>query len=258
MNKNYDLAKSQLLRDKQISKLNRIEDEIIRRVEKVKDLDSKFDNSTDKLYSMSEEEIRAKFESWRRRLREGNMTPSQVEEYKKFNNEINSLYKSMKKYAKDVISDREKKFLKALEENGESVAKYKKLLNKMTDKEKRAFFTSDAFMMPTDWYYASSQFREFAEVTRSSVIYAKLEEWVMNHTHILDDKVYNTFEKYEDRIKIENERRKKHTEKQYNYGKKTGSIYTKKQMDHLDYLKRKEDDKEDKTPLTDKYKLIGD
>lgn len=238
MGKKQDLSKSKYFRDKQISKLNRIEDEIVRRAKKVSDLDSRFDTSTNKLYSMSEEEIRAKFESWRRRLKEGNLSPSQLNLYQEFNNEVTSLLKSMKKYSKQVIDNREKEFLRALEENGESIAKYKKLLDKMTDKEKKAFFSSDAFMMPKDWYYSSRQFREFADMTNSSVIYAKLEEWIMNHTHILDDKVYSTFEKYEDIVKLQDRRNKK----QIDYARKHGSIYTKSQMNKLERMKNEDNE----------------
>ncbi len=233
-NRDLSNAKSKYWRDKQVSKLNRIEDEIVRRVAKVNFLDSKFDSSTEKLYSMSEEEIRAKFENWRRRLKLGKLSPSQVQIYKSFNTEIGTLSKSMKRYVKENIEQREQAYLKALEENGESLTKYKKLLNAMSDKEKIKFFSSDSFMMPQDFYYSSKQFVEFAELTHSSVIYAKLEDWVMNHTHILDDKVYSTFDKYNDYLTLEKDKREKRNQRQINYAKKHHSIYTNQQLKSLD------------------------
>lgn len=224
---------SKYFRDKQISKLNRIENEIVRRAKKVNFLDSKFDLSTDKLYSMSEEEIRVKFESWRRRLKQGNLSHSQVDLYYSFNEEINKLKKSMKGYVKENVSNREKSFIKALEDNGESTRKYKILLNKLSDKEKQEFFTSDSFMFPLDWYYSSAQFNEFEDITNSSLIYAKLEDWIMNHTHHLDDKKYSKFDMYEDYSKIEKDKRDRRNQKTIEYAKKHGSIYTPKQLDKI-------------------------
>ena len=237
-----DLLKSKYFRDKQVSKLNRIEDEIVKRVKKISFLDSKFDTSNEKLYSMTEEEIRTKFENWRRRLKQSNIRSSDILNYKKFNEEINTIHKSMKKYVKNVINEREQVFLNSLKENGESIAKYKRILDKMTDKEKQQFFSSDSYMFPNDWYYSSRQFREFAEISHSSLIYAKLEDWAINHTKIFDKDTKSVFEKYQDTIRSIDEKQEKRNKRQIEYAKKNHSIYTERQLKSLESKKQKQID----------------
>lgn len=169
--------------DIELEYLNKVEETVISRSLKMKDLKSVYDRSSS-LHNLTREQLQVKFKTMKMQLKVGNIGKKYdiTRAYTRFKKQVEDMYLSPQRYQMNIIDERRLVYIRHMENVGGMEDRSDTILLLNLLKEKGLidnFFKSDRFFMTPS--VESEGWRKFLNEYGETLEMAKLKDYVEHH-----------------------------------------------------------------------------